>query len=141
MEPAFTYAYTLAGHEYLANEDFQRGLEAYRTALRLDPRHYNAWCAGRPRRLACFAATLQHSLAFDPVLMIHTPLGAPDGRRCGCVAPAPCSCMSSQCHDISFTRQWVCAFAIVPLTKALAASGARRQQADCEACCLSASQL
>ena len=45
MDPAFTYAYTLAGHEYLANEDFQRGLEAYRTALRLDPRHYNAWCA------------------------------------------------------------------------------------------------
>jgi len=48
VEPNFTYAYTLAGHEYLANEDFQRGLEAYRTALRLDPRHYNAWCCPAP---------------------------------------------------------------------------------------------
>ena len=52
VEPNFTYAYTLAGHEYLANEDFQRGLEAYRTALRLDPRHYNAWCCS----IACCAA-------------------------------------------------------------------------------------
>ena len=59
VEPTFTYAYTLAGHEYLANEDFQRGLEAYRTALRLDPRHYNAWCAadcgGRPGLLCCIS--------------------------------------------------------------------------------------
>ena len=45
VDPSFTYAYTLAGHEYFANEDFERGLQAYRTAIKLDSRHYNAWCA------------------------------------------------------------------------------------------------
>ena len=44
VDSAFTYAYTLAGHEYFANEDLERGLQAYRTAIKLDPRHYNAWC-------------------------------------------------------------------------------------------------
>lgn len=44
VDSSFTYAYTLAGHEYFANEDFQRSLQAYRTAVKLDPRHYNAWC-------------------------------------------------------------------------------------------------
>ena len=43
VDGSFTYAYTLAGHEYYANEDFQRSLQAYRTAVKLDPRHYNAW--------------------------------------------------------------------------------------------------
>ena len=43
LDPTFTYAYTLAGHEYFANEDFEKGLQCYRQAMRLDPRHYNAW--------------------------------------------------------------------------------------------------
>lgn len=43
LDPSFTYAYTLAGHEYFANEDFDKGLQCYRNAMRLDPRHYNAW--------------------------------------------------------------------------------------------------
>ncbi len=43
LDPSFTYAYTLAGHEYFANEDFDKGLQCYRHAMRLDPRHYNAW--------------------------------------------------------------------------------------------------
>lgn len=47
VDPTFTYAYTLAGHEYAANEDFEKGLSCYQNAIRLDPRHYNAWCAAR----------------------------------------------------------------------------------------------
>ena len=43
LDPSFTYAYTLAGHDYFANEDFEKGLQCYRNAMRLDPRHYNAW--------------------------------------------------------------------------------------------------
>lgn len=34
------------GHEYFANEDFEKGITCYRNAIRIDPRHYNAWCAG-----------------------------------------------------------------------------------------------
>ena len=43
LDPTFTYAYTLCGHEYFANEDFDKGLTCYRNAIRLNPRHYNAW--------------------------------------------------------------------------------------------------
>lgn len=43
LDPCFTYAHTLAGHEYVAMEEFEDGLACYRTALRLDSRHYNAW--------------------------------------------------------------------------------------------------
>lgn len=45
LDPTFEYAYTLCGHEYFANEDFQQGLECYRHATRLNPKHYQAWCA------------------------------------------------------------------------------------------------
>ena len=44
VDPTYVYAYTLAGHEYFATEDFDKGLGCYRHALRLDARHYNAWC-------------------------------------------------------------------------------------------------
>ncbi len=44
VAPGFTYAYTLAGHEYAAAEDFEKALTCYQHAVRLDPRHYNAWC-------------------------------------------------------------------------------------------------
>ena len=37
------YAHTLAGHEHVANEEFDRGLDYYRAAVRLEPRRYNAW--------------------------------------------------------------------------------------------------
>eukprot|EP00898_Chlorokybus_atmophyticus_P000631 jgi/Chlat1/1569/Chrsp123S01830 len=43
LDPNFTYAHTLAGHEHCANEDFEKGLACYRAALRIDARHYNAW--------------------------------------------------------------------------------------------------
>ncbi|OQR91065.1 anaphase-promoting complex subunit [Achlya hypogyna] len=43
LDPCFTYAYTLCGHEYASNEDFEKAIGCYRHALRTDPRHYNAW--------------------------------------------------------------------------------------------------
>ena len=45
LDPTMPYAYTLSGHEYFANEDFDKGITCYRNAIRIDPRHYNAWCA------------------------------------------------------------------------------------------------
>ena len=36
------YTYTLCGHEYVAKEDFDAALSAYREALHIDERHYNA---------------------------------------------------------------------------------------------------
>ena len=42
LDPTFTYAFTLAGHEYFANEDYDKSMACYRNAVRLDPRHYNA---------------------------------------------------------------------------------------------------
>ncbi|MCL4129600.1 UNVERIFIED_CONTAM: hypothetical protein GTU68_044571 [Idotea baltica] len=43
VDPGFAYAYTLLGHEYLATEELDRALSCYRSAVRIDPRHYNAW--------------------------------------------------------------------------------------------------
>jgi anaphase-promoting complex subunit 3 len=43
VDPRFTYAYTLCGHEYVCNEDFDKAVACYRYAIRIDERHYNAW--------------------------------------------------------------------------------------------------
>jgi anaphase-promoting complex subunit 3 len=43
MQPDFAYAYTLSGHEYSANDDFEKAMACYRSAIRIDERHYNAW--------------------------------------------------------------------------------------------------
>ncbi|KAL3908736.1 MAG: hypothetical protein SGPRY_009680 [Prymnesium sp.] len=43
LQPDFAYAYTLSGHEYSANEDFEKATACYRSAIRFDERHYNAW--------------------------------------------------------------------------------------------------
>jgi anaphase-promoting complex subunit 3 len=43
VDPSFTYAYTLCGHEYVASDDLEKALLCYRNALRLDDNHYNAW--------------------------------------------------------------------------------------------------
>ena len=44
MQPDLAYAYTLCGHEYSANDDFEKAMAFYRSAIRIDERHYNAWC-------------------------------------------------------------------------------------------------
>ena len=43
MQPDLAYAYTLCGHEYSANDDFEKAMAFYRSAIRIDERHYNAW--------------------------------------------------------------------------------------------------
>jgi anaphase-promoting complex subunit 3 len=43
VDATFTYAYTLAGHEHVSNEDFDKATASFRDALRYDQRHYNAW--------------------------------------------------------------------------------------------------
>ncbi|KAJ2719028.1 anaphase-promoting complex subunit cdc27 [Coemansia sp. Benny D115] len=37
------YAHTLVGHESVAGDDLDRAQQAFRTAIRIDSRHYNAW--------------------------------------------------------------------------------------------------
>ena len=47
MQPDLAYAYTLCGHEYSANDDFEKAMAFYRSAIRIDERHYNAWYGTR----------------------------------------------------------------------------------------------
>ncbi|KAJ3272162.1 hypothetical protein HDV01_005927 [Terramyces sp. JEL0728] len=42
LDPNFTYAHTLLGHEYLANEDLEASSNSFRIAMRTNSRHYNA---------------------------------------------------------------------------------------------------
>ncbi|GEQ69379.1 hypothetical protein JCM33374_g3050 [Metschnikowia sp. JCM 33374] len=43
IDPKFTYAYTLRGHEYFSNDNYEKALECFRYSILLDPRHYNAF--------------------------------------------------------------------------------------------------
>jgi len=43
IDSLFAYAYTLLGHEYVLIDELDKALAAFRNALRLDVRHYNAW--------------------------------------------------------------------------------------------------
>lgn len=42
INPKFTYAHTLKGHEYFGNDNYEQALECFRHSLLYDPRHYNA---------------------------------------------------------------------------------------------------
>ncbi|KAJ7098078.1 hypothetical protein B0H15DRAFT_823995 [Mycena belliarum] len=42
MDPSCAYAYTLSGHESI-DEDLDKAINFFQSALRADPRHYNAW--------------------------------------------------------------------------------------------------
>ncbi|KXN82599.1 hypothetical protein AN958_02450 [Leucoagaricus sp. SymC.cos] len=42
LDPACAYAYTLSGHESI-DEDLDKAINFFQSALRADPRHYNAW--------------------------------------------------------------------------------------------------
>lgn len=42
LNPKFAYAFTLQGHEHVANEEYDKALAAYRMGLRAEGRHYNA---------------------------------------------------------------------------------------------------
>ena len=43
IEPTFAYAHTLQGHEYVANEEYDKAMLAYRASITAENRHYNAW--------------------------------------------------------------------------------------------------
>ena len=43
LNPKLAYAFTLQGHEHVSNEEYEKALLAYRTAVAADNRHYNAW--------------------------------------------------------------------------------------------------
>ncbi|KAL5529076.1 hypothetical protein ACEPAG_5050 [Sanghuangporus baumii] len=42
LDPTYAYAYTLSGHE-LTDEDVDKAVNFFQSALRADPRSYNAW--------------------------------------------------------------------------------------------------
>ena len=43
LDPTCAYAYTLSGHESI-DDDLDKAVTFFQSALRADPRHYNAWC-------------------------------------------------------------------------------------------------
>lgn len=43
LNPKFAYAFTLQGHEHVANEEYDKAMTAYRHAIAADNRHYNGW--------------------------------------------------------------------------------------------------
>ena len=43
LDPKFAYAFTLQGHEHIANEEYDKAMAAYRSGIAADARHYNAW--------------------------------------------------------------------------------------------------
>lgn len=43
VDPTFAYAFTLQGHEHVANEEYDKAMTAYRNAIGAENRHYNAW--------------------------------------------------------------------------------------------------
>jgi anaphase-promoting complex subunit 3 len=43
VDPSFTYAHTLCGHELANNEDLDKAIQSFRSSLHHDERHYNAW--------------------------------------------------------------------------------------------------
>ena len=43
VDQNFAYAFTLCGHEYVANEDFKQANQYYNLACVADDNHYNAW--------------------------------------------------------------------------------------------------
>jgi anaphase-promoting complex subunit 3 len=43
LDPKFAYAYTLMGHEYIANEAFDNALASFRQSVSVDRRGYGGW--------------------------------------------------------------------------------------------------
>lgn len=76
IDPHFTYAYTLCGHEYFANEDFDKSLAYYRHAITQDPRHYNAWCGKQSavHVFRCWLAPVSSECAHPDMACIDAPV-------------------------------------------------------------------
>ena len=43
LDPKFAYAFTLQGHEHIANEEYDKAMAAYRSSIAAENRLYNAW--------------------------------------------------------------------------------------------------
>ncbi|EME45647.1 hypothetical protein DOTSEDRAFT_71372 [Dothistroma septosporum NZE10] len=43
LDQNFTYAHTLMGHEYMANEDYSAAQESFRVAIKQEPTGYGGW--------------------------------------------------------------------------------------------------
>lgn len=43
VAPSFAYAWTLCGYEAIEMEEYERAIAFFRTAIRTETRHYNAW--------------------------------------------------------------------------------------------------
>ena len=75
----FAYAYTLLGHEYVMIEELEKAITCFRTAVRIDPRHYNAWYGigltyYKQERYQLAAIYYNKALAINqlsPILMCH----------------------------------------------------------------------
>ena len=53
LDPTCAYAYTLSGHESI-DDDLNKAINFFQSALRADARHYNAWCVEPPFPSLCF---------------------------------------------------------------------------------------
>ena len=79
LDPNCAYAYTLSGHESI-DEDLDRAINFFQSALRADPRHYNAWCvdnlvsylSGSPQLLP--ALSLTRAYLYDTPGMAWAPV-------------------------------------------------------------------
>ena len=49
LDPTCAYAFTLSGHESI-DDDLDKAITFFQSALRADPRHYNAWYVLRSDR-------------------------------------------------------------------------------------------
>jgi anaphase-promoting complex subunit 3 len=69
LDPKFAYAFTLQGHEHVANEEYDKALAAYRHGMAADKRHYNAWYGvGRVfEKLGRLDEALQHFKAASAI--------------------------------------------------------------------------
>ncbi|KAG6033643.1 hypothetical protein E4U41_006852 [Claviceps citrina] len=69
LDPKLAYAFTLQGHEHVANEEYDKALTAYRQAIAADRRHYNAYYGiGRVQeRLGAYDKAYDHYYAAQTI--------------------------------------------------------------------------
>ncbi|XP_068082472.1 cell division cycle protein 27 homolog isoform X2 [Anabrus simplex] len=60
IDPSFVYAYTLLGHEYVTTEELDKAMSCFRSAIRIDSRHYNAWYSATSTLSTVCKCLLEH---------------------------------------------------------------------------------
>ncbi|UXI15001.1 protein transport protein Sec61 subunit beta [Sarcoptes scabiei] len=79
VDPNFSYAYTLLGHELISADELDNAMSCFNNATRIDPRHYNAWCGVglifyKQEKYENAAYHYRRALEispFNPILMCH----------------------------------------------------------------------